>query len=97
MHVNGLLSKITVEHDPSKERLNELGISKWPIWTKEVSEFPWSYDEKETCYFLEGEVIVKPYNGSQIRMGKGDLVIFPEGMSSTWKIRKNVKKHYKFG
>jgi uncharacterized cupin superfamily protein len=28
-------------------------------------------------------------------MKKGDLVTFPEGMSCTWKIRKDVKKHYK--
>jgi len=91
------LSKISVERNPSKERLKELGVSSWPIWTKEVSEFPWAYDEKETCYFLEGDVVVKPDNGSEIKIVKGDLVIFPEGMSCTWKIRKNVKKRYKFG
>jgi len=97
VHLYSLLSKITVEHNPSKERLKELGISKWPIWTKEVSEFPWNYDEKETCYFLEGDVIIRPDNASQVQIGKGDLVVFPEGISCTWRILKNVKKHYKFG
>jgi len=91
------LTKITVEHNPSKERLEELGISSWPIWTKEVSEFPWTYDEQETCYLIEGDVVVKPDNGSQVQIGKGDLVVFPEGMSCIWNIRKNVKKYYRFG
>lgn len=91
------MNKIRVERDPSKKRLEELGVFKWPIWTKKVSEFPWTYDEQETCYFLEGDVIVTPDGGAPTQIGKGDLVIFPEGMSCIWKIRKGVKKHYKFG
>jgi len=91
------MNEITVEHNPSDERLNELGVPDWPIWTKEASEFPWSYDSRETCYFLEGDVVVTPDGGDPVQMGKGDFVAFPKGMSCTWNIRKNVKKHYKFG
>lgn len=91
------MSRIEIEHGPSKQRLRELGVSNWPIWTKEVSEFPWSYDKQETCYFLEGDVIVTSDGGKQVEIGKGDLVVFPEGISCVWKIRKAVKKHYKFG
>jgi hypothetical protein len=29
------MSKIKVDHKPSKERLEELGVRDWPIWTKE--------------------------------------------------------------
>ena len=54
------MSKITVLRNPSPDQLKELGVSDWPIWTKETSEFPWSYDEPETCYFLEGDVVVTP-------------------------------------
>ena len=78
-------------------KLKEMGVFDWPIWTKEKSEFPWAYDESETCYFLEGDVIVTPEDGDPVVMGKGDLVTFPEGMSCTWEIRKDVKKHYVFG
>jgi uncharacterized cupin superfamily protein len=42
-------------------------------------------------------VVVTPEGGEAVEMGKGDLVTFPKGMSCTWKIRKNVRKHYKFG
>lgn len=89
--------KIKIKRQPSQERLDELGVFSWSIWTKEVSEFPWIYDEQETCYFLEGDVVVTPEGGEPVEMGKGDLVTFPAGMSCTWTIRKNVRKHYIFG
>jgi uncharacterized cupin superfamily protein len=91
------MGKIKVEHDPSKERLEQMGIPRWPTWTKEVSEFPWTYDDPETCYFLAGDVVVMPDGGEPVTIGKGDLVTFPAGMSCTWKVRSPVRKHYKFG
>ena len=91
------MSEIRVEHSPSQERLKKLGVFGWPIWTKEASEFPWSYDERETCLFLEGDVVVTPDGGQPVQMGKGDLVTFPKGMACTWNIRKDVRKHYTFG
>ena len=91
------MSEIKVERGPSDERLNELGVRGWPIWTKETSTFPWSYDSSETCYFLEGNVTVTPDGGEPVLVGKGDLVTFPSGMSCTWEIRGAVKKHYTFG
>ncbi|WP_353929115.1 cupin domain-containing protein [Okeanomitos corallinicola TIOX110] len=87
---------IKVEHQPNQEHLNQLGVYKWPIWEKEVSKFPWTYDSQETCYFLAGDVVVTPDGGESVRMGKGDLVTFPAGMSCTWEIIKDVKKHYLF-
>jgi len=91
------MSKIKVERQPGPERLQELGVRDWPIWTKEASEFPWRYDEPETCYFLEGEVTVTCPDGESARVGQGDLVTFPQGLSCTWKISKEVRKHYRFG
>jgi uncharacterized cupin superfamily protein len=91
------MSEIKVERGPSEERLRELGVKGWPIWTKEESTFPWSYDSSETCYFLEGDVVVTPDGGEPVQVGKGDLVTFPSGMSCTWEIRGAVKKHYTFG
>jgi uncharacterized cupin superfamily protein len=91
------VADIKIEHQPSQERLQKLGVFNWSIWNKEVSEFPWTYDESETCYFLEGDVVVTPDGGEPVTMGKGDLVTFPAGMSCTWKINSNVRKHYNFG
>ena len=91
------MSEIKIERNPSKMQLDELGVTGWPIWTGEVSRFPWSYDASESCYFLEGDVIVTPDGSEPVAMGKGDLVTFPNGMSCTWEIRKDVRKRYKLG
>ncbi len=91
------MSRIVIESNPDDEKLRELGVFGWPVWEKEASEFPWSYDEQETCYLLEGEVEVVPDGGEPVTFGAGDLVSFPQGMSCTWKISKDVRKHYRFG
>jgi uncharacterized cupin superfamily protein len=87
---------ITVEKS-TEEKLLNLNVRSWPIWEKEVSEFSWEYDETETCYILEGDVVVTPVNGKPVKFGKGDLVVFSEGLKCKWKIIKAVRKHYKFG
>ncbi|MBW2526798.1 MAG: cupin domain-containing protein [Deltaproteobacteria bacterium] len=91
------MSGIEIERKPTEERLAELGVRDWPIWEKEPSEFPWTYDSSETCYFLAGDVVVTPEGGEPVSMGQGDLVTFPAGMSCTWKVSQAVRKHYRFG
>ncbi len=52
---------------------------------------------KKNCLILEGDITVTPDGGNPVRVGAGDLVIFPEGMSCIWGVHKAVKKHYSFG
>ncbi|OGI45765.1 MAG: cupin [Candidatus Muproteobacteria bacterium RBG_16_65_34] len=90
------MHEIRVEHNPSPAKLEVIGVYDWPIWTKEVSRFPWTYEAKEICYFLEGEVIVTPEGGKPVTLRTGDFVTFPAGLSCTWDIREPVRKHYDF-
>jgi len=90
------MDNVVVIHDPDPDHLQELGVFDWPIWSKETSEFPWEYKSSETCYILEGKVTVTPDNGKPIAIEEKDLVTFPEGMSCTWKITQDVRKHYTF-
>lgn len=90
------MSEIEIERDPTNARLEELGIEDWPIWTKEPSEFPWTYDQQERCYLLDGEVEITPEGGQPVTIRRGDYVTFPQGMSCTWKVRHPVRKHYTF-
>jgi len=90
------MPKIKVER-PAPQKLQELGVSRWPVWEKEVSRFDWYYDTQEVCYFLEGKVVVEEEGGEKVEMGKGDLVTFPQGLKCVWDIKKAVKKHYNFG
>lgn len=91
------MGEIRLERSAEEGRIRELGVRGWPVWSKEASEFPWTYDAEETCYFLEGEVTVTPVGGEPVTMGEGDLVTFPKGMACTWKISRDVRKHYRFG
>ena len=90
------MSQITIEHNPSEERLKELGVAAWPIWEKEISKFPIDFDETETAYVLEGEIIVTPVGGKPVRILPGDLVVFPEGLDSLWEVVKPLRKHYHY-
>lgn len=78
------------------DALEKMGVFKWPVWTKEVSKFDWTYDSVERCYFLEGQVTVTPKGGKPVNFGKGDFVTFPKGLSCTWDVRQAVRKHYDF-
>lgn len=90
------MKQIKIQRRVDQHALDELGVNTWGIWEKEESEFPWSYDMQETCYFIEGEVVVTTEEGEQVSMGKGDLVTFPRGMNCRWSIRQAVRKHYRF-
>ncbi len=90
------MTGIELERNPSREKLEEMGVFSWPVWEKEVSRFPWTYDTDEVCYILEGEVTVTPDGGEPVIIRTGDLVRFPAGMSCTWDITKPIRKHYDF-
>ncbi|QEE16140.1 cupin domain-containing protein [Promethearchaeum syntrophicum] len=81
---------------PTQEELTKLGVKEWGTWTKEVSEFPWEYDSKETFYVLEGEAEIAS-EGETISFGPGDLVTCYSGLKCTWNVKKPIKKHYRFG
>jgi len=90
------MDKILVEKADEK-KLEELNVDSWPIWEKEVSKFEWSYDEKETCYILDGNAKVCPEGGKAVNFGAGDIVVFSAGLRCTWEITLPIRKRYKMG
>jgi uncharacterized cupin superfamily protein len=80
---------------PTQEEIKQ--TENWGTWEKEISEFPWFYDEKETCYIIEGKAEVYKDSGEKICFEKGDWVEFEKGLSCTWKITKDIKKKFVFG
>jgi len=80
---------------PSKDEITQTSL--WSVWSKEPSEFPWYYDEKETCYILEGNAVVTDNKGNKIEFGPGDWVEFEQGLECNWKILKTIRKKYRFG
>lgn len=88
--------QILLERNPSPMKLEVLGVYDWPIWRKEASSFPWSYDRQETCYILRGRFTVTPEGGEPQQFQRGDLITFPAGLRCTWDIEQDVEKHYDF-
>ena len=86
--------KIKIEKLPN-EKIIDLGIKAWPIWTCGISEFDWEYGEKESCLLLEGEVEVRSEFES-VRFSAGDYVVFPKGLKCRWKVTRPVRKHYSY-
>ena len=81
--------------DISENEISKKGVFSWPIWSCEVSEFDWEYDQQESCLLLEGEVEVSS-DIETVHFGAGDFVVFPRGLKCRWKIIKPVRKHYTF-
>jgi len=71
------------------------GMKTKPVWTCGISEFDWYYDSEEVCLVIEGEVTVK-YGSNSVSFAAGDYVVFPQGLSCVWQVKKPVKKHYFF-
>ena len=81
---------------PTQDELETMGVFSWDIWTCEPSTFDWTYSDRETCFLLEGEVTVTA-GEQKVSFGKGDLVVFPKGLSCVWEVKTAVRKHFQFG
>jgi uncharacterized protein len=91
-----LTALIRIESNPSREKLESLGVFSWPVWEKGVSLFSWTYDEREICYLLEGAARVTPAEGGPVEIRAGDLAVFPKGLRCHWRVVSLVRKHYSF-
>lgn len=88
------MKNITIEKFSQKE-LEEKGVFDWPIWTKDISKFDWSYDMTEQCYIIEGDVIAQTKDGD-VHIQAGDFVTFQKGLDCVWIVKEKVRKHYNF-
>lgn len=88
------MSKVIIEKI-EEEKLKEMGVKSWPVWSKEVSRFDWTYTGNEECYITEGEFVVETEEGI-FEVRASDFVTFQDGLKCVWDIRKSVKKHYNF-
>ncbi len=79
---------------PTPDQIKQ--AESWPEWSKEPSEFPYHYDQTETCHILSGRASVTAADGQTFSFGAGDWVIFPKGLEATWKITETIRKKYHF-
>ncbi len=89
------MENIKVEKKLSTEVLKKRGVFDWPLWEKEISKFPWVYNQEEKCYIIEGKAEIIMENETVV-IKAGDFVTFMKGLECTWNILADIKKHYNF-
>ena len=90
------MNEILIEKKLTEQRLKDLGVFQWDIWSKGITSFSWHYDEQEICYIIKGSVRVTPEGKEPVLVGQGDLVTFPVGMTCVWEVLEPISKHYSF-
>ena len=61
-------------------------------WSCTAGRFRWHYGVDETAHVISGEVFVTTQDGSESRLGPGDMAFFPAGSSSVWRVPAAVRK-----
>mmetsp|Transcript_13804 Transcript_13804/g.19897 ORF Transcript_13804/g.19897 Transcript_13804/m.19897 type:complete len:183 (+) Transcript_13804:164-712(+) len=83
--------------------LQELDVSNWPIWTTRQNE-KWAEGNQvtdkvmpygELSYLIAGKLEIIPAATKQpVYVNVGDLVTFPEGFQSDWKVIEELTWYY---
>lgn len=60
-------------------------------WECTPGRFKWDYTEDETVYIIKGEVFITQ-DGSERRLGAGDIAFFPAGTTCLWRVTETVRK-----
>ncbi|XP_056171198.1 uncharacterized protein LOC115679960 [Syzygium oleosum] len=91
------LYNVRVERKVSKERLKELGVSRWSVWKTGKCRLPWDWQVDQLVYVEEGEVRVVP-EGSQHYMQflAGDLVRYPKWFEADLYFNGPYQERYSF-
>lgn len=91
------LYNVKVERKVSKERLEELGVSRWSVWKTGKCRLPWDWQVDQLVYVEEGEVRVVP-EGSQNYMQflAGDLVRYPKWFGADLYFNGPYQERYSF-
>ena len=62
------------------------------VWDCTAGRFNWHYSKDETLVVISGEAFITNEKGEERRLGPGDIVFFPAGSSSTWRVTNYIKK-----
>ncbi|KAK6937704.1 (S)-ureidoglycine aminohydrolase, cupin domain [Dillenia turbinata] len=87
--------RIIVERNPSKSKLQELGINSWPKWGCSPGKYQLRFDAEETCYVQKGKVKVYPKGSPEseyVEFGAGRPCNHPQRTYCTWDVLIAVDK-----
>ena len=84
---------IRIREKIEESEIEKIGCRNWGTWSKEVSEFPWSYNDNEECLIIEGSATVEA-DGKSYTFTAGDYVQFKKGFKCTWKVTQPIRKYF---
>lgn len=64
------------------------------MWRAGVCTIDYHFDGDETIHMLSGEADVELDSGVTVELRPGDIVSFPKGAHSTWRILSPVEKFF---
>lgn len=91
--------RVRVERGVSKERLEELGVSRWSVWKTGRCRLPWDWHVDQQVYVVSGEVRVVPDGGDGSRFMRfvaGDLVRYPKWFEADLFFDGPYEERYRF-
>lgn len=64
------------------------------IWSSEPGKWRVVFTESEFCHLLEGTLIIRGDDGSEVTIKAGDAFVCPVGFSGTWEVTETARKFY---
>lgn len=68
------------------------GTATIMAWSCTPGRFTWHYTVDEVIHIISGEIFVTDEKGQSRRLGPGDMVFFPAGSVSDWRVTQEVRK-----
>jgi uncharacterized cupin superfamily protein len=62
------------------------------VWECSPGRFEWNFGWDEFARIFEGEVTIREDGGKTYTLGPGDIVHFPLGLKTHWRVKKTVRK-----
>jgi uncharacterized cupin superfamily protein len=90
-HVRGILNGAPKVGTKILLRTRDGNAVVW-VWECTVGTFVWDYTEDETVYIISGEVFISTNNSEEKRLGQGDMVFFPGGITCQWRVTSPIRK-----
>jgi len=63
------------------------------IWECTPGTFDWVHADETLC-LVQGSVTVTPEGGEPFEIRPGDVVFFPEGTRTRWKVNETIRKAF---
>jgi uncharacterized protein len=70
------------------------GVLYTGIFTGNPSTFPYTFSGDETFHVIEGHVTIEVEGAAAVDLHPGDIVSFPKGATSVWRVHEPFKKFF---